>query len=187
MKGQQQDPIFTTQAAYSAAFKALIAFIQFRFKSLSTDVAEDIACVALTCTYHYDNLNTSVLAFAKIVAARRAFDEVRREAIKKRHWSLVRTDAFFYPDAEVLDDVEMTIVEAIVCRAKKMSPDCQKLFWADVNSDIEDFTDNEKAKFLNLNASGIRKRRADNKRVILRHIQQTPQYLAVSYRWQQRA
>lgn len=188
MKGQQQDPTFTTQAAYRAALKALIAFIQFRFKNLSTDATEDIACIALAETYQYGNLNTSVLAFAKVVAARRASDEVRREIVKKRHLILTRPDDFFYPNTEgVLDDAEIAIVEAIISRAKKLSPDCQKLFWADIDPDIEDFTDDKKAVFLGLKASGLRKRRCDNKRAILQHIQHTSQYLAVSYRWQNRA
>jgi hypothetical protein len=190
MKGQQQDPIFTSQAAYRAALKALIAFIQFRFKTLATDAVEDIACTALAYTYTYAQLNVPVLAFAKMVAARRAADEVRREAVKKRYLALAQPNDFFYPNTEgvcVLDDAEMSIVEAIIGRANKLSPDCQKLFWSDVNADIEEFTDDKKAELLGLKASGLRKRRCDNKRAILQHIQQTPQYLTVSYRWQQRA
>jgi hypothetical protein len=188
MKVQQQDPIFTNQAAYCAALKALIAFIQFRFKALPSDVIEDIACIALLQTYNYDNLNIPVLGFAKVVAMRRASDEMQREAVKKRHLSLMRSDDFFYPNTEgVLDDAETAVVAAIICRAKKLSHDCQKLFWADVNADYECFTDNEKAAVLGLKASGIRKRRCDNKQAILRYIKYTPQYLTVSYRWRQRA
>ena len=188
MKEQQQDPIFTTQAAYRAAFTALMTFIKCRFKTLATDAVEDIACTALTYTYTYEQLNVPVLAFAKIVATRRALDEVRREEVKKRHSTLMQPDVFFHPNTEgVLDDAETAIVEAIICRAKQLSPDCQKLFWADVSSDIEDFTDEKKAQCLYLKASGIRKRRCDNKQAILRHIRQAPQYLTVSYRWQQRA
>jgi hypothetical protein len=188
MKIQQQDPIFTNQAAYAAALKALIGFIQFRFKALSRDVIEDIACIALLKTYNYDNLNIPVLAFAKVVAMRRASDEMRREAVRKRHLSLMHSDDFFYLNTEgVLDDCETIVVESIICRAKKLSLDAQKLFWADVNADYEYFTDNEKAAVLGLKASGIRKRRCDSKKAIIRDIKHTPQYLTVSYRWRQRA
>jgi hypothetical protein len=189
MRPQQQDPIFTDTAAYHAALKTLITYIKFRFKTLSSDAIQDIAINALTEAYYYERLTISVLSFSRKIGLRRALDLTERESVKQRYLSRINQDTFFYPDTEgVLDDDERFIVRAIQENVKKRSKDSQNLFWADLDPKFEDFTDDQKAEVLDLKASAaIRKRRCDTKKAIIRNIEDTPQYLSVSYRWRQRA
>jgi hypothetical protein len=184
---QQQDPIYNNQAAYTAALKALVTFTKFRFKSLPSDIIEDIAADALIKTYYYQNLTTSVLSFAKGVAFRRAIDFEAHESVKKRYQINIDQSVFLLNTEGVLEDDETELLEKIKYCVGKRSPENQKLFWADLDSETQGFTDAQKAEILNLKPLGVRKRRCDIKKAIIKSISNTPQYLTVSYRWRQRA
>jgi DNA-directed RNA polymerase specialized sigma24 family protein len=188
MMSEPNNSIFTNQAAFDAALKAIKVYIKSRFNTLSSDTIDDISITALSDAYRYQTLTIPALAFAKLVARRRATDETRREAIRQKFLLCVNFDAFYCQNTEgSLDDDETALVAESIACVKQLSAAKKSLFQADFfNNDMTEMSDDEKAEALG-GLKAIRKMRFDTKAVIVKKLRENPAYMTVAYRYCQRA
>ena len=192
MEEQFNNPL-VNYAAYQVAFKEVINFLKRSFPKLETTGLEDAASIAFVTTnkrYEANALTIPFMSYCKMVAWRRAADEVSRLS-NFNGWISIFVHEPIIDRYEEMDDDDLFILEKIKAYKIK-NHERARLFKADLDEAFEHFNDEEKAielNFLATTALATRQKRFRTKREIIRSIEGTPQYqrLRVIYNRRQAA
>jgi hypothetical protein len=201
-KENQNELIFTNDAAFRIAKRQVIASVQYRFQRFSKDELDVLASDSLLATWKCMQENRLVvppLAFAVKAAYKRACSAVNKQtALTKKGISFVdESFACELPKndeqwGDNQDDVN-ALVKKVVEFMKTQSPEKQRLFDADYcDCLMNELTDKKKAQALDFKcqtAGSVRKKRCDTKDATIRHLETLPAFkrLAVVFCNPQRA